>query len=309
MRQRYHFLVSLPERVVRSLSALSGGLLREIGRVVLPARIRSTALYRTMVEVTVRFLIQEIGQVEGIYPSEGRLAQDFLLRRGASHGIELLGLLTLHVSPIWVLAVLADASGAGQSLICEITETLKREGLLQASARFETVDQLLTGLEKTSSHLAETLNAPPLDVKSLRQEWMRLKQEVPKIPPRNLPTPAHLQKMWEELVESAARENRSVFAVSSLIALSVVAKLPSDLLWLSRAAGLAGKRASEMLGEALLTHYRETLQEIASAGFLEYWKREFRPYLRAAAAQFAKAKESSTERLLKRSASHEADQL
>src|SRR5882672_928804 len=78
------YLLSLPERMIRSLGALSGGLLREIGDVVLPASLRRTTLYRTMVDVALRFLIEEVGQVEGVYPSEGELAGNFLLKRSAS---------------------------------------------------------------------------------------------------------------------------------------------------------------------------------------------------------------------------------
>ena len=126
----YAYLLSLPERVVRSLGALSGGLLREIGEVALPASIRRTTLYRTMVDVALRFLIEEVGQVEGIYPIEGRLAENFLLKRTASHGIELLGIVAFHASPIWVLAALADASGGGRKLIHEIAGALQEEGLL-----------------------------------------------------------------------------------------------------------------------------------------------------------------------------------
>ena len=43
-----------------------------------------------------------------------------------------------------------------------------------------------------------------------------------------------------------------------------------------------------------------TLAEISSTGFGEYWTREFRPYLRAAAQQFAPERESLTDRLLKK---------
>lgn len=78
------YLLSLPERVLRSASALAGGLLWELGDVALPAAIRRTRLYRTMVEATLRFLIEELGQVEGVFPEEGRLAKDFLVRKAAS---------------------------------------------------------------------------------------------------------------------------------------------------------------------------------------------------------------------------------
>jgi hypothetical protein len=54
-----------------------------------------------------------------------------------------------------------------------------------------------------------------------------------------------------------------------------------------------------MLGETLLDHYVIALNEISREGFIEYWRKQFRPYLRAAALQFAPANESTTERLLR----------
>ncbi|MBV9405069.1 MAG: hypothetical protein JO211_06975, partial [Acidobacteriaceae bacterium] len=245
-------------------------------------------------------LIQEVGQVPGIYPSEGRLSEDFLLKRGASHGIELLGLLTMHVSPIWILAALADASGAGYALIQQIVTSLKAEGLLDPNAQFATIDQLLDGLEKTSAHLADTLNLPPLDMASLRREWTQLKNELPKLPPASLPSIGTLERIWAELAESAAQQKRSVVAICSMIAVSTLREIPANLLWLSRVARTAAWRTGEVVGAAFFDHYHRALEEIAQVGFFAFWRRQFRPYLRAAAEQFTLAKESSTERLLHR---------
>ena len=76
------FLVSLPERVLRSVTALASGLVREIGEVTLPQAVRHSQLYQNLVEATLRFLIAEVGQVQGVYPpSEEKLAEDFLLDR------------------------------------------------------------------------------------------------------------------------------------------------------------------------------------------------------------------------------------
>jgi hypothetical protein len=295
----YAYVLSLPERVIRSLGALSGGLLREIGNVALPASIRRTTLYRTMVDVALRFLIEEVGQVEGIYPTAGRLAENFLLKRTASHGIELLGILTFHASPIWVLAALADATGGGRKMIREISQALQDEGLLQRDVHFETMEQILDGLEKTTGHLANTLNLPPVDIPGLRREWLQLKEELRTIPPRSVPAIDRVENLWHELRRSAAQQNRSVFVVSSLMAVSTVAHVPANLLWLSRAARSAARRTGKVLGEAILDHYSDALAEIARTGFIPYWTREFRPYLRAAAGHFTPARESLTERLLK----------
>lgn len=285
---------------MRSLVALSGGLLREIGEVVLPASLRRTTLYRTMVEVTLRFLIEEVGQVEGIYPTEGHLAENFLVQRTASHGIELLGILTFRASPVWVLAALADVTGAGNTLIREISQALKEEGLLESDARFETMEQMLDGLERTSSHLARTLNLPPVDIAGLRREWDTLRREVRTEPPRHVPAPERLEGIWGELRRTAREQGRSVFTVSSLMAVSAVAHVPGNVLWLSRAAHSAARRTGKVLGGAILDHYAQTLQEISRTGFVAYWTREFRPYLHAAAMQFAREHETLTERLLRR---------
>ena len=82
----HEYLLSLPERALRSMSALSAGLLRELSEVVLPRAVRRTRLYTELVENTLRFLIENVGQVEGTYPPRGHLADNFALPMDASHG-------------------------------------------------------------------------------------------------------------------------------------------------------------------------------------------------------------------------------
>jgi hypothetical protein len=161
------------------------------------------------------------------------------------------------------------------------------------------MEQMLSGLEKTSSHLALTLNMPPVDVAGLRREWETLLAEFQSIPPSRLPALPRLERTWADLKASARDQNRTILAMSSLMAVSTLSHVSGNLLWLSKAARLAARRTSETVGGALLDHYTEALQEIAGTGFLNYWKREFRPYLRAAAAQFAPGRESLTERLMR----------
>src|SRR6266478_3178700 len=124
------YLVSLPERVLRSAAALAGGLVRELGDVSLPSAVRRTKTYQMLVGIALRFMIEEVGQVEGVYPAEGELASNFMLRRTAGHGIELVGILAFRASPVWIMAALADLSGTGRHLIQEISASLKEVGFL-----------------------------------------------------------------------------------------------------------------------------------------------------------------------------------
>src|SRR5277367_868273 len=231
------YVVSLPERVVRSAAALAGGLIREIGDVSVPSAVRRTKTYQMMVDIALRFMIEQVGEVKGVYPSgAGELASDFLMRRTAGHGIELAGLLAFRASPVWIMAALADVSGAGRHIVQEIAAALKQEGLLAGDARFENVDQLLEGLEQTASQAADLCNAPPLDVAGLRREWVTFRAAVAKIPPRNLPSAGFLRQHWDQLKEEASAQNRPVFELSSMMAVSAIARVPITLLRLARAA-------------------------------------------------------------------------
>lgn len=293
------YLLSLPERVVRSAAGLAAGLVRELIDVAVPDFLRRTHLYQSLVEGTLRFLIEAVGEVKDVYPSGDALAENFLMRRTAGNGIELVGILTFHASPVWVLAALADLSGAGRQVIQEIAASLQKEGLLENGTAFTNVDQLLNGLEHCAGRAAKTMNMPPLDIAELRREWQSIRSAVAEIPAPNLPSLDEVRSHWTELEREAERQKRSVFELSSLVAMSVVREVPNQLLWFGQSAVLAAETAGRMVGGALLAHYSETLGEIRRIGYVRYWIREFRPYLKAAAMQFSPEHGSSTQRLLK----------
>ena len=114
----------------------------------------------------------------------------------------------------------------------------------------------------------------------------------------SVPALPRIEGVWRDLEVAAKQQGRSIFGMSSLLAVSTVAHVPANVLWLSRAARSAVRRTGRVLGDTVLNHYTAALTEIARAGFFEYWSREFRPYLRGAAEQFAPGRESLTERLL-----------
>jgi len=295
------YLLSLPERLVRSTVGIGAGVIREVGEVALPKRIRRSQLYQNLVDVTLRFLIEQVGGVEGIYHDEEKLAENFMVRRTAGNAVEVLGIVAFRASPVWVLAALADLCGIGRHLIPEIAETLKAEGLLERDVQFTSVDHILDGLERTSSRLAATINTPPLDVPSLRKEWQAIRTEAASIPPANLPTRETVRGVWAQLKEESARQDRSVFEMSSMLAVGAVGSLPDRVRWLSASAKLAARRTGQILGAALIDHYRQTLSEIQQVGFIHYASRQFRPYLRAAIGQFSPKRRTLTDRLIHRS--------
>jgi hypothetical protein len=296
------YLATLPERLVRSVVGLGAGVAREVGDVALPHSVRQSRLYQNLVDTTLRFLIEQVGEVEGVYTSGEKLANDFLARRTVGNAVEALGLIAFRASPVWVLAALADVCGLGRHLIPEIAASLKEQGLLDADTEFTSVDQLLDGLERTSARVAQTINTPPLDVKALREEWGAIRQEARSLAPERLPTGESLVALWGDLKAESARQQKSVYETSSMLALSAVRAVPQGARWLGTSAAVGAARAGQVLAASLLEQYRETLRDIQQVGYTEYATRQLGPYVRAAASQFRPGKATLTGRLLDRRA-------
>jgi len=72
------YLLSLPERVIRAALGFSAGLLREIGEVALPRTVRRGQLYKTLVDTTLRYVIEQVGGAKGVYPAKCRRRRTFL---------------------------------------------------------------------------------------------------------------------------------------------------------------------------------------------------------------------------------------
>jgi hypothetical protein len=294
------YLLSLPERLLRSGLGLGAGVAREIGEVVLPDGVRRSRLYQNLVDTTLRFLIEQVGGVEGAYPQDEPLPDDFLKRRTAGNVIEALGIVAFRASPVWVLAALADVCGIGRQLIPEIAASLKEQKLLDESTQFTSVDQILDGLEQTSSRLAETINTPPLDVATLRQEWQALRDEARTLAPPSLPSREMIGSVWAQLRAEAARQQRSIFETSSMMAVSAVKALPESARWLSASAVVGASKTGQIVATALLDHYRTTLDDLREVGFATFAARQLGPYVRAAVSQFSPDRVTLTERFLEK---------
>ena len=300
MRDVKGYLLSIPERLVRAVLGLGAGAAREVGEVALPDGVRQSQLYKNLVDTTLRFLIENVGGAEGAYKTPVKLPDDFAVRRAAGNVVEVLGIVAFRASPVWVLAALADICGVGRQLIPEIADALKAKGLLEPDAQFSSVDEMLDGLQRTSSRVASTINTPSLDVAGLRSEWEAIRTEARALQPQGFPTGEAISSLWAELKAESARQHQSIFETSSTMAMSAARAVPDGVRWLSVSAGVGATRAGQLAAAALLDHYSQTLREMRQIGYAAYASRQLRPYFSAAANQFSPDQRTLTERLLER---------
>jgi hypothetical protein len=271
------YALSLPERIVRAAAVGLGGLLYEATQVLLPGWLRRSRLYRAIVGGTLRIAIELVGGATGVLPPDEVTAQELAVRKAAGTGIELVGLVAIGWSPLWLFAVTADLTGGTRTYLRALFSELRRDGLFPEEADVSSVEELLDTLEDTSGLVAESLDVPPLDIDDMRTSWQELRQQA-----TELPDAERLAGLFAGLQQVARQEGRSLRSVSSVIAAGAL-----------RAGGRVGR-------VHIFDYYQDALRTIAREGLPVYTRRVTRPYLTAARGHLDPRHITYTQRLLQR---------
>src|SRR3984893_13119900 len=105
------YTLSLPERVVRSTVGVTAGAARETAHALVPQAFQSSKVYELVIANSLNFLTEDIGGVEQqARPGEAPNVDHLLARKAVGNFVDLAGLATLHLSPIWLFAVVSDVA-------------------------------------------------------------------------------------------------------------------------------------------------------------------------------------------------------
>jgi hypothetical protein len=276
---RTAFLVSLPERLVRSLAALVGGAVHETAQLVLPRLVRRSRLYEATAKNALRIAIELVGGVEGSPTAEPEALapRRLAVRKGAGNAVELGSIVAFGFSPLWLLAGASDVLHGTRVYLDELVAELKRAGILAEEAAFETVDDVLAALQGTSGGAARLIDIPPLALSELRTTLAELREGA-----GSLPSGEELQRLFRGLRREAARERRTLLEVSTGVGLAFVVS-----------ARTVGR-------QHLAVPYQEDWRPLRDEGFAAYLRRVSGPYGRAIADRFDPSQPSLTERGISR---------
>ena len=269
------FLVSLPERIVRSLVALAGGAVHETAQLVLPRLIRRSRFYEASAKNLLRVAIELVGRVEGSPTVEETAPKELALRKGAGNVVELGSIAAFGFSPLWLLAGASDIARGSRVYLAELVRELKQAGVLGDQVQIASVDELLGVLERGAGRTARLVDIPPLELAELRASLGELRAEAD-----SLPTPQALAALFRGLQDEARRENRTLLEVSSGL-------------------GLAFLTSARNVGrEHLVVPYVEDWEPLRREGFGDYARRVSSPYRDAVTGHLDPARETHTERAL-----------
>lgn len=263
-RRRPSFVLSLPERTVRSVAALAGGTVHETAALALPRFVRRSRLYEVTAKNALRVVIELAGGVKGSPTAEpsvgaGRLA----VRKGAGNIVELGSIAAFGFSPLWLLAAASDLTHGTRIYLRALTTELKRGGVLAPEAEIESVDELLSVLESGSGTMATLIDIPPVELTELRQSVEELRSDA-----TDLPSPAELATAYRTLRLTADAEQSSLLRVSNGVGLAFLMS------------------AKNLTRDELVVPYRDDWEPVRGEGFAGYARRVSGPYKRAVAAHF-----------------------
>jgi hypothetical protein len=269
------FLVSLPERIVRSIVALAGGAVHETAQLLLPRLVRTSRLYEATAKNLLRVAIELVGRVEGSSTVEATPPKELAVRKGAGNVVELGSIAAFGFSPLWLLAGASDVARGSRVYLAALVGELKQAGVLGEHVEVVSVDELLGVLERGAGRTARLIDIPPLELSELRSSLGELRSEAD-----SLPTPQALASLFRALQEEARREDRSLLEVSSGL-------------------GLAFLTSARNVGrEHLVVPYVEDWEPLRREGFGDYARRVSGPYRDAVTGHLDRARETHTERAL-----------
>lgn len=269
------FLVSLPERIVRSLIALAGGVVHETAQLALPRLVRTSRLYEATAKNLLRIAIELVGGVEGSSTVEATPPKELAVRKGAGNVVELGSIAAFGFSPLWLLAGASDVARGSRVYLAALVGELKQARVLGEHVEVASVDELLGVLERGAGRTARLVDIPPLELSELRSSLGELRSEAD-----SLPTPQALASLFRALQGEARREDRSLLEVSSGL-------------------GLAFLTSARNVGrEHLVVPYVEDWEPLRREGFGDYARRVSAPYRDAVTGHLDPARETHTERAL-----------
>jgi hypothetical protein len=292
VRQRLMYTLSLPERTIRSLAALLGGTSTLLAETLFPKSLRGTTSYKVTIGLMQQFIIEQVaGMKIKIDEDQNQLDEDYVQRKMAGTALEAVGLLTMGYSPLWVFAILGDASGGSKVFLNRLVQHLKENNIVAENIEATELVDVLEAVQDASRKSTTTIDTPPLSRAELSKLADEMKISYGRVYKSTTNLIPRLETLWKSMEQLAFRENISMERLGGIMTVEAV-------LWSKKGIGFAratSQTGVELIDEKILDSYRQTLVATREQGIDKYMSAHMQPFMRAAKAHFDPAQKSWTE--------------
>ncbi|GJM11740.1 MAG: hypothetical protein DHS20C12_01430 [Pseudohongiella sp.] len=280
----HHYLAlsfSLPERFARALASIIGGSTILLTKTLLPEAFKNTNSYRFTFGMFQTFLVKNVAQIDN-YPADVELQEHFLNRKLLGTSLEAAGLLTMHLSPVWVFAIASDAAKGGQVFLNRLVHHLKENEVIAEESHPESLEQVLLSIHEMSRQGATAIDTPPLTMAEVEALAAELRASTASLRENSAGLLPRFEAIWGQIGQVAKKENLSVEQVLGMLSLSTASIAQTSV----NTADAVGKTGFYFLDELILTDYKNTLSGILETGSLRYMQQNMQPFLKNAQFHF-----------------------
>lgn len=285
--------LSLPERTVRSTVCLAAGAATEAAAYLVPSAFQDSKTYELVVKNSLKFLTTNIGGVESAEEEEAT-PDDFLARKTVGNFVDMAGMATLHVSPMWFMAIISDVAYGSQAYVLELAKELQQQGLIDDTSTIHHVDDILEAVKRTSGEAATLFDRPPLSVEQLQEVLDNTRAAAKSADYTRVLPEAELKQYWGEMRDIAQREEVSLLGVSGALTMHTLGKVST----VSTGALTGVRVVGGLFSRHVVGHYITSLETVRERGFYEVVRESSGPYVGAVWKNFASDMETWTEQLV-----------
>ncbi len=288
------FGISIPERTARSVSAIVGGLVNETAARLIPTAFRSSRSYTVFIQQALDMMVHDVGGVKVSNQPEQHEQESELARKAVGGLLDVAGAATLHLSPMTVLAVFSDLAYGSSHYLKQLSEELKREGIIDDVSSIDHVSDLVDVLNSASSKAADAMDTPPISLDGFKETIQQLRTEINKVDPTHVIPQAEIQRLWGEMEAAASTANVGLWDVSTTMTMFAMNRISLT----TQGALLTVNVAGNLFDQHIVGHYNDALNEIAENGLYETLSDVSAPYLAAVWENFGGERETWTEELV-----------
>jgi len=227
------------------------------------------------------FLIKNVAQLDG-FQTDIELQEHFLNRKLFGTSLEAAGLLTMHLSPVWVFAIASDAAKGGQVFLNRLVHHLKEHDVIADESNPESLEQVLLAIHDMGRQGATAIDTPPLTLAEVEELAAQLRVSTASLRDSSAKLLPRFEAIWIQISQVAKQENLSTEQVLGMLSLSAASLSQAGL----GTAGAVGKTGFYFLDELILNDYKETLIGISETGSLRYMQQNMQPFIQNAQSHF-----------------------
>lgn len=311
------YSLSLPERFARGAVGITAGTAKELAEFVVPQAFQDSKSYEVMITNSLGFLLNSVGTISDTSVSTSAVVTaaaeqsgsavaatstaaptadpgKFVARKAVGNFIDIAGLATLHVSPLWVLAIVSDAAYGTRTYLKELAGELQKQGLIDDSSTIHKVEDLFGAIRNASGKAASQFDQPPLSLDELRASFEQTRAAIRDIDPTQLIPEAEISRLWNDMKDTATREDVSLLGVSGAVAMQTIESIRTVTQGTLTSLFVAGK----IVNRNIFGHYVNSLNAIHKQGLWSSVRNTYRPYISTAWGNFTSSRRTWTEQVL-----------